>query len=135
MQVALGQREKVYVFGNDWPTPDKTCIRDYVHVTDLAQAHCLALEALRNGAKTTAYNMGNGSGFSVLEVIKTVEKITGKPIPYEMAPRRAGDPAILIASSEKIIKELGWKPKFDKLETIVETAWKWHKNNPNGFGD
>lgn len=134
LQVALGQREDVKVFGTDWPTPDGTCIRDYVHVTDLAQAHVLALDALRNGAATNRYNLGNGQGYSVLEVIKTSEQVAGRPIKWEPAPRRPGDPAVLVASSEKIIRELGWKPQFADLKTIVKTAWDWHVKHPNGYG-
>jgi UDP-glucose 4-epimerase len=134
LQVALGQRETIKVFGTDWPTADKTCIRDYVHVTDLAQAHLLALDALRNGAKTNRYNLGNGMGYSVLDVIKTSEEVSGKPIKWEAAPRRAGDPAVLVASSEKITRELGWNPQFADLKTIIKTAWDWHSAHPNGYG-
>ena len=133
IQVALGQREKISVFGADWPTPDGTCVRDYVHVSDLAQAHLLGLDALRDGKETTAYNMGNGNGYSVMEVIKMVEKVTGKPINAVPADRRPGDPAVLVASSKKIIEELGWKPNYPDLETIVRTAWDWHREHPNGY--
>lgn len=135
LDVALGKREKVSIFGTDWPTPDGTCVRDYVHVTDLANAHILALEALRSGASSNVYNMGNGSGYSVKEVITVAEEVTGKKIAAVPAERRAGDPARLVASSEKIKKELGWKPQFADLPTIISTAWEWHKNHPNGFGD
>jgi UDP-glucose 4-epimerase len=134
LQVALDQRESVSVFGDDWPTPDKTCVRDYVHVTDLAQAHLLALDALRQGKETTQYNLGNGMGYSVLEVIQTSEQVTGKPIKWKATPRRPGDPAVLVASSEKITRELGWKPQFPDLKTIVQTAWDWHSKHPSGYG-
>lgn len=133
LQVALGQRDKISVFGTDWPTPDGTCVRDYVHVSDLAQAHLLGLDALRKGKETTAYNMGNGSGYSVMEVIKMAEKVTGRAINAVSADRRAGDPAVLVASSEKISKELGWKPNYPDLETIVRSAWNWHSTHPNGY--
>jgi len=134
LQVALGKREKVIVFGNDWPTRDGTCIRDYIHVTDLAQAHLLALDALRKGNPTTAYNLGNGNGYSVMEVIQVAEEVSGLKVNFEPAPRRAGDPAVLVASSEKISRELGWKPEFPELKTIIRTAWDWHKSHPNGYG-
>ncbi|UZQ85215.1 UDP-glucose 4-epimerase GalE [Thermoclostridium stercorarium] len=133
LQTALGQREAVYVFGNDYDTPDGTCIRDYIHVTDLADAHILALNRLRNGGESTVYNLGNGMGFSVKEVIETARKVTGKPIREEVTGRRPGDPAILVASSEKIKKELGWSPKYTTLESIIESAWKWHSSHPNGY--
>jgi len=133
MQVLLGRREKLTIFGTDYPTPDGTCIRDYIHVTDLADAHILALEALQQGAPSTVYNLGNGNGFSVREVIDTVEKVTGKKVAWEEGERRPGDPAVLIASSEKIIRELGWNPRFNKLEDIVASAWKWHESHPDGF--
>jgi len=134
LQVALGQREKISVFGTDWPTPDGTCVRDYVHVTDLAQAHLRGLDALRDGKSTTAYNLGNGNGYSVLEVIRVVEEVTGKKISVVGTQRRPGDPAVLVASSEKIVNELGWDPKFPDLRTIVQTAWNWHSAHPNGYG-
>ena len=134
IQVALGQRDKVSVFGTDWQTPDGTCVRDYVHVSDLAQAHLLALDALRQGAATTAFNLGNGNGYSVMEVVKMVEKVAGKPINAVPADRRPGDPAVLVASSEKISKELGWKPNYPDLETIVRSAWNWHSAHPKGYG-
>ncbi|MFQ3549761.1 MAG: NAD-dependent epimerase/dehydratase family protein, partial [Armatimonadota bacterium] len=133
IDAAMGKREDIKIFGADWPTPDGTCIRDYVHVTDLAQAHILALDALRDGAPTAKYNMGNGNGYSVREVIKMVEKVSGKSVKAIESDRRPGDPARLIASSEKIMKELGWKPKYPELETIVKTAWNWHSNHPNGY--
>jgi UDP-glucose 4-epimerase len=132
LQVALGQREKVIIFGNDYPTKDGTCVRDYIHVLDLAQAHILALEALdRLGSRT--YNLGNGNGFTNLEVVETARKVTGHPIPYEFGPRRPGDPAILIASSEKIRNELGWSPRFPHLEQIIGSAWEWHRRHPHGY--
>lgn len=134
LQVALGQREKVSVFGTDWPTEDKTCVRDYIHVTDLAHAHLLGLDALRQGKGTTQYNLGNGMGYSVLEVIKTSAEVTGRQINWEATPRRPGDPAVLVASSEKISRELGWKPEFADLKTIIQTAWDWHSKHPNGYG-
>lgn len=133
LQVALGDREKIMIFGDDYNTADGTCIRDYIHVTDLADAHILAIEKLRKENKSATYNLGNGNGFSVKEVIDTARNVTGHPIPAEVAPRRAGDPAILIASSEKAISELGWKPKYADLHTIIESAWKWFQKNPNGY--
>ena len=134
LEVALGKREKISIFGNDWQTPDGTCVRDYVHVTDLAQAHLLGLDALRQGKETTAYNLGNGNGYSVLEVIQVAEEVTGKKITALSTDRRPGDPAVLVASSDKIIRELGWEPKFPDLKTIIQTAWDWHSSHPNGYG-
>jgi len=134
LQTALGQRESVKVFGTDWDTPDRTCIRDYIHVTDLADAHILAFRALENGAQTAAYNLGNGDGHSVKQVIEAAEQVVGRKIPWEPAPRRPGDPARLVASSEKIKKELGWKPRYPELHTIIEHAWRWHSEHPNGYG-
>ncbi len=133
LQTALGQRENVKVYGSDWPTPDGTCVRDYIHVTDLASAHLLGLEALRNGHATAVYNMGNGSGYSVLEVIRMAEEVAGKSIPVVPADRRPGDPAVLVASSAKIAADLGFKPQFPELRTIIETAWNWHSTHPNGY--
>lgn len=128
LQHLAGKREKISVFGSDYETADGTCVRDYIHVTDLANAHILALEALLNGSKEAeTYNLGNGLGYSVKEVIETCEKITGKKATVEMAPRRAGDPAMLVASSQKIFTELGWKAERN-LEAIIENAWKWHQN-------
>lgn len=135
LQVPLGKREKISIFGNDYPTEDGTCIRDYIHVMDLADAHIKALERLENGGESTIYNLGNGTGFSVKEVIEVARKVTRHPIPVEISPRRIGDPAKLVASSDKAIKELGWKPEYNTLEKIIETAWKWHKNHPNGYED
>ncbi len=132
LQVALGQREKITLFGGDYPTRDGTCVRDYVHVVDLAQAHMLALDGIaRLGSRH--YNLGNGSGFSNLEVVETARAITGHPIPHEIGPRRAGDPAELIASSTKIREELGWQPQYPELSQIVATAWEWHQANPRGY--
>ena len=118
-----------------YPTEDGTCIRDYIHVTDFGDADWLALEHSRRHHRSGVYNLGNGRGFSVKEVIETVRDVTGQPIQADISPRRSGDPAILIASPERAIRELNWKPKYDNLHTIVETAWKWHKAHPNGYGD
>jgi UDP-glucose 4-epimerase len=126
LDVALGRRKSIKVFGQDYGTPDGTCIRDYIHVQDLARAHLLALEALSTRDKLI-YNIGNGVGFSVREVIDSVRRITGHPIPVEECPRRPGDPAVLIASSDKIGQELGWKPEYSGLDEIIESAWKWHQ--------
>ncbi|MCL5026073.1 MAG: UDP-glucose 4-epimerase GalE [Chloroflexi bacterium] len=131
MQVALGQRSHVEVFGADYPTPDGTCVRDYIHVLDLAQAHILALEAL--DSRSRVYNLGNGRGFSVLQVIETAREVTGHPIPALIGPRRPGDPAVLIASSDRIRRELGWKPRYPGLRDIIETAWSWHRTHPHGY--
>lgn len=131
LQVALGLREKVTIYGDDYPTRDGTCIRDYIHVTDLAQAHILALEALDRGSRV--YNLGNGQGFTVKEVIETCREVTGHPIPAEVGPRRPGDPAVLVASSERIRRELGWQPRYPDLRTIVEHAWNWHRAHPYGY--
>ncbi len=126
LDVALGRRQSIKVFGQDYPTPDGTCIRDYIHVQDLAQAHLLAFEGLK-GRDKLIYNLGNGVGFSVREVIESARRVTGRPIPVEECPRRPGDPAVLIASSERISQELGWKPKYTRLDDIIDTAWKWHQ--------
>ena len=136
IDAATGKREKIYVFGDDYDTPDGTCIRDYIHIVDLAEAHILALEAMeKESVGVRAYNLGNSTGTSVLEVIEAVSEIAGKPVPYEIADRRAGDPPRLVGSSEKIAAELGWKPKFGDIKTIVETAWNWHNAHPNGYDD
>ncbi|MEN6292852.1 MAG: UDP-glucose 4-epimerase GalE [Methanobacterium sp.] len=127
LDVAAGRREDIKIFGTDYDTPDGTCIRDYIHVTDLAEAHILALEYLQNGGKSDFFNLGNGNGFSVKEVIETAEKVTGKDIKAVEAERRAGDPPILVGSSDKAKEKLNWKPKYDELSTIIETAWNWHK--------
>jgi UDP-glucose 4-epimerase len=131
LQVALGQRPDVTIFGDDYPTPDGTCIRDYIHVVDLAQAHVLALGSLDGGSRI--YNLGNGQGFSVREVIESARRITGHAIPAKVGPRRPGDPATLVASSEKIRRELGWQPRFPSLDQIIETAWSWHRAHPDGY--
>ena len=133
MQVLLGRREHISIYGTDYPTPDGTCVRDYIHVTDLATAHILSLNALRDGMASTAYNLGNGNGFSVREVIGMVEKVTGRKVATVEGPRRSGDPAVLIDSSEKIMRELNWKPKFNELEQIIASAWRWHESHPYGY--
>lgn len=133
LQVALGVRKEIGIFGTDYLTPDGTCVRDYVHVADLASAHLLVLEALKEKEKLI-YNLGNGRGFSVREVIETVRKVTGHLIPVRESPRRPGDPAILVASSERIKRELGWNPKYADLESIVRSAWEWRKAHPDGYG-
>lgn len=133
MNVALGRQKEIEIFGTDYPTPDGTCVRDYIHVSDLAEAHLLALDALERSSRLI-YNLGNGQGFSVREVIEGVRRVTGREIPAVESPRREGDPAVLIASSERIRRELNWRPKFQDLETILHSAWQWHKNFPNGYG-
>ncbi|MDY0018896.1 MAG: UDP-glucose 4-epimerase GalE [Anaerolineae bacterium] len=133
LQVALGKRASIKIFGDDYPTRDGTCVRDYIHLFDLAQAHILALRALDRGS--CVYNLGNGAGYSVKEVIETAREVTGHPIPAEVAPRRAGDPATLIASSEAIRRDLGWEPQHPDLRSIVESAWRWHRAHPEGYGD
>ncbi|MEG1002970.1 UDP-glucose 4-epimerase GalE [Clostridium sp.] len=133
LDVALGKRDKIMIFGDDYNTKDGSCIRDYIHVTDLAAAHSLALKRLMSGGESRVYNLGNGTGFSVKEMVDIARKVTGHEIPAELAPRRSGDPAVLIASSEKAMTELNWKPQFNSVETIIETAWNWHKNHPNGY--
>lgn len=132
LEVAQGKRDKITIFGDDYPTPDGTCIRDYIHVLDLAQAHILALQALQDCPKLT-YNLGNGQGYSNLEVVQAARRITGHPIPSEFGPRRPGDPAILIASSDSIRQELGWQPQHSDLETIISDAWRWFQTHPNGY--
>ncbi|MDO4355830.1 MAG: UDP-glucose 4-epimerase GalE [Clostridia bacterium] len=133
LQVPNGKREFIGVFGDDYPTKDGTCVRDYIHVTDLAQAHIRAMDYLMAGGESNIFNLGNGVGFTVNEVIETARKVTGHPIPAKVSPRRAGDPAQLIASSDKARTVLGWKPEHDSLEEIIATAWNWHKNHPNGY--
>ncbi len=135
LQVPLGQREHISIFGNDYPTKDGTCVRDYIHVTDLAQAHILAVKYLMEGNESNIFNLGNGIGFTVNEVIETARKVTGDPIKAEMEARRAGDPAQLIASSDKARSILGWKPQHADLEEIIATAWKWHSTHPNGYAN
>ena len=127
LQKVLGEREELYIFGNDYPTTDGTCVRDYIHVTDLADSHILALQALKQGLPGRIYNLGNGQGYSVKEVIETASRVTGTEIDYEIGSRRAGDPAVLVASSEKIRQELDWEPNYPELETIIATAWEWHR--------
>jgi UDP-glucose 4-epimerase len=134
LQVALGQRPHITVFGNDYPTSDGTCVRDYVHVVDLAQAHILAMQAL-DELGVRHYNLGNGNGFSVQEVINTARAVTGHPIPQVIGPRRAGDPAVLIAASDTIRRELGWQPRYTDLAEIVRSAWEWHQAHPHGYAD
>jgi UDP-glucose-4-epimerase GalE len=134
LQAVLGQRPAITVFGTDYPTPDGTCIRDYVHVDDLAEAHLKALEALKPG-QFLAYNLGTGQGYSVRQVIELAEKVTGKRVPVELGPRRAGDPPILVAGADKVQRELGWRPRYTQLQPILETAWQWHSRHPRGYDD
>ncbi len=133
LEVAQGKRERIEIYGDDYDTRDGTCVRDFVHVADLAQAHLLALDALANGSRV--YNLGNGDGYSVREVIETARTVTGRDIPSEVGDRRGGDPATLIASSKKIRDELGWSPQYDSLEEIISSAWNWHRKHPNGYDD
>ncbi len=135
MEAALGKRDSIHIFGDDYDTPDGTCIRDYIHISDLAKAHILALESLRAGSDSKVYNLGNGAGFSVKEVIECARRVTGQKIKSVISPRRAGDPAVLVASSQKIRDELGWVPKENDLETIISSAWEWHKRHPDGYPD
>ncbi|MNP40148.1 UDP-glucose 4-epimerase [compost metagenome] len=135
IQAALGQRPSIQVFGEDYNTADGTCVRDYIHVSDLADAHMRAVNYLMDGGESNIFNLGNGQGFSVKEVISTVKNVTGRDFPVVTSPRRAGDPAVLIASSEKARTVLGWDPKFAKLEDIIGSAWEWHKNHPNGYNN
>lgn len=130
---AVGRRPHLEIFGTDYPTPDGTCIRDYIHVDDLAEAHLLALERLQPG-KGMCLNLGIGTGSSVREVIRTVQEVTGNPVPVKEGPRRAGDPPVLVACADKARQELGWQPRYTELRPIVETAWNWHKSHPRGFG-
>jgi UDP-glucose 4-epimerase len=131
LKVALGQARQCEIYGTDYPTPDGTCIRDYIHIIDLAQAHIRALEP----GKTGFYNLGNGDGYSVRQVIETCEKVTHQQIAYVEKPRRPGDPPRLVASAEKAVRELGWKPKYPKLEDILNDAWRWHTAHPHGYAD
>lgn len=133
LQTVLGKIESISIFGDDYKTEDGTCIRDYIHIADLAQAHLLALKRLLYGLPGGKYNLGNGSGYSVKEVIETAQNITGRSILVRMAERRPGDPSVLVGSSKKAIDELGWKPEFPDLHSIIETAWNWHKNHPEGY--
>jgi UDP-glucose 4-epimerase len=132
LQVALGQRDSASIFGTDYPTPDGTCVRDYIHIADLVSAHLLALGALVERDRLV-YNLGSGTGYSVREVIETARTVTGHPIPAAESPRRPGDPARLIASSERIRAELGWKPQHENLRDIIASAWEWHKTHPKGY--
>ncbi len=132
LQVALGKREYVSIFGTDYPTPDGTCVRDYIHVSDLASAHILVLDALRQSSKLI-YNLGTGRGFSVREVVDTVRRVTGHPIPAREVARRPGDPAVLVAGSESIKRDLHWQPQFPDLESIVRSAWEWRRKRPDGY--
>jgi UDP-glucose 4-epimerase len=134
LKVALGQHEHVVVFGTDYPTKDGTCIRDYIHVSDIARGHILALKHMERNQANKAYNLGNSRGYSVLEVIETARKVTGASIPVVSHPRRPGDPAVLVASSERAKSELGWEPEKISLEVIIESAWKWQKEHPYGYG-
>lgn len=133
LQVPNGKRESVSIYGTDYDTPDGTCIRDYIHVTDLAEAHILAVEYLANGGESDIFNLGNGVGYSVREVIETARNVTGHPIPATEVPRRAGDPARLVASGEKAKRVLGWEPKIKQLDEIIASAWKWHSTHPEGY--
>lgn len=134
LQVPLGKREFISIFGDDYPTADGTCIRDYIHVMDLANAHYLALERLRKSEESGVYNLGNGQGFSVNEVIEVARRVTGHAIPARVSPRRAGDPAVLVASSDRARQELGWNPQHADLERIVQSAWNWFRRHPQGYG-
>ncbi len=133
LQVANAKREYISIYGSDYPTTDGTCIRDYIHVTDLADAHILATKYLEKGNPSDIFNLGNGEGFSVREIIEESRNVTGHPIPVKVDSRRAGDPAVLIASNAKARQVLGWQPQFDDINTILSTAWNWHKNHPEGF--
>lgn len=133
LEVALGKREQISIFGDDYDTPDGTCIRDYIHVIDLVEAHILAIEKLRNSGTSATYNLGNGNGYSVNEVLAAAREVTGKEIPAIVAPRRDGDPARLVASSEKAKEELGWKPQYDSLESMIDSAWAWFQKHPDGY--
>lgn len=135
LETALGKREKITIFGDDYPTKDGTCIRDYIHVEDLIDAHILALNYLKNGGPSDIFNLGSSQGFSVKEIVEMAREVTGKEIRAEIGPRRAGDPSILIASSEKAKKILGWKPSRTNIEQIIKDAWNWHSTHPNGYED
>ena len=133
IQVPLGQRPPITVFGQDYPTQGGTCIRDYIHVTDLVNAHILALKHLMNGGESNIFNLGSNSGYSVLEMIEAARKVTGHAIPLQIGERRTGDPALLIASSAKAKSTLGWEPQFTDIEEIIASAWKWHQAHPHGY--
>lgn len=132
LDVAAGKRQLLTIFGDDYDTPDGTCIRDYIHVEDLAQAHVLGLKALEEGAKSNIYNLGNGKGFSVKEVVDAATRVTGRKIPVKLGARRAGDPPCLVGDSYRIRRELGWSPRLKTLEAIIQTAWDWRRHHPNG---
>ena len=134
LYVATGRREKLLIYGGDWPTRDGTCVRDYVHTDDLAQAHQLAIESLQPGVGRV-YNLGSGRGTTVLEVLAACEKAVGRTIPYEIVDRRPGDPATLVATPERISRELGWTPRYPHIDDIVATAWRWHESHPTGYVD
>lgn len=133
LKVAMGHNDRLDIYGADYPTRDGTCVRDYIHVVDLAAAHVLALHALENGSRI--YNLGNGQGFTVQEVVSAAQEVTGHSIPTRLAPRRAGDPATLVASSDRIRRELGWKPQYPDLKSIIGSAWRWHQDHPQGYAD
>ncbi|MCP8858384.1 UDP-glucose 4-epimerase GalE [Latilactobacillus fuchuensis] len=135
LQVAAGDRDELSIFGDDYDTPDGTNVRDYVHVLDLADAHILAFKYLAAGNGSNAFNLGSSTGFSNMEIVKAARKVTGKAIPTQIAPRRAGDPSTLIAASDKARGTLGWQPQYDNIEAIIETAWNWHLSHPNGYQD
>jgi UDP-glucose 4-epimerase len=135
LQVALGQRESISIFGEDYPTKDGTCIRDYIHVEDLIDAHILALKYLQNGGESNIFNLGSSNGFSVKEIVEAARAVTGHELPAKIAPKRSGDPSTLIASSEKAGRILGWRPKRTSIQNIITDAWKWHQAHPNGYGD
>ena len=135
LQVPLGKRDHITVYGDDYPTQDGTCIRDYIHTEDLARAHILALEYLRNGGESNIFNLGSGDGYSVMEMITAARKVTGHPIPAQVGTRRPGDPAKLVADSSKAQEILKWKPEITRMEDIIATAWKWHSSHPNGYND
>ncbi len=133
LRTLLRRGRKVPIYGTDYDTPDGTCIRDYIHIVDIAEAHILALDALHSGEGSDIFNLGNGKGFSVKQIIQEASKVTGRTIPVIKSQRRPGDPPILIASSEKIVRRLGWSPRYGKLEEIIDTAWRWHRTHPHGF--
>jgi UDP-glucose 4-epimerase len=133
LQTALGQRKQIEIFGDDYPTRDGSCIRDYIHITDLAQAHLLAVERLLHGESGDNFNLGNGEGYSVKEIVELAREITGQKIPAKIVEKRPGDPAVLVGSSQKAKDILGWKPEFPEIKVILETAWQWHKNHPTGY--
>ncbi len=133
LQTIMGKRDSLMVYGDDYPTPDGTCIRDYIHVSDLAQAHILALEALKNGGDSKKYNLGNGNGYSVKSIVDAAYNVTGLKVPYQITARRAGDPAVLVADATRIKEELGWQVQYTELESIMASAWLWHRKHPSGY--